>query len=291
MNGVRLDLATLALLGSLCGAVAAGALGWLALDTLLRPLERLTRRLRGRWRPLSALPNDRLDLPEPLPAPLLYGLGSLNYELVALFAAGAGACLTLIIFDPTLGPLLRFSGLLGGLGPLVWKNTVAGRGKRQVIIDLRRMLADLAMAIRYEKSPGRALDLVAARGSERYPRSTVYRRLRVLNNAYQRDEQGAETVLRKLAADLRSPDLTMLVMRFEAARRGGLSFEQALASGLAEVISESEAYADAAVETVPERLQLPMIVSLFLPTVLLVLFPIGFYVLNNLASVGVPRGF
>ncbi|MFI4981029.1 MAG: hypothetical protein ACHQIO_11830 [Nevskiales bacterium] len=291
MSAIRLDLGTLALLGSLCSGLAAAALGWFMLDTLIRPLERLVARLRGHWHPLTNLQNDRLELPEPLPTPLLYTLGTMNFELLALAASATGVVFSLLIFDPTLGPLLRLSGLLAGVGPLIWKSAVAGRSKRKLLIELRHLLADLAMAIRYEKSPGRALDLVAARGTERFPHAVVYRRLRLLNNAYQRDEHGTETVLRKLASDLRSPELGMLVMRFEAARRGGLSFEQALSSGLAEIIDESEASADEAVETVPERLLLPMIVSLFLPTVLLILFPIGFYVLNNLAAVGMPTGY
>jgi histone H3/H4 len=213
-----------------------------------------------------------------LSASVLYGLGAVNTTLLALAAGAGGVMFTQFVFSPLLPLPLRLSGVLIGVVPVVMRNARQQRARRTILIEIRRLLADLAVALRYEAAPGKALAMAAARDDA----GLAHRRLRAFMAGRQTEP---EKVLARLADDLRSPELQRLVRRMGAARRGGLAFERALSQALDEVVEESEAAADAEIESAPEKLNLPMIVALMTPALILLVFPIGFYILAQLTRI------
>lgn len=268
-------LAGSALIGIGVGGVAAWAADW-----AVAPLEGLL----GRWRSqrvrLANVERRALHSAAPLPPRLLYGLGTFNWTVLAIAASVAGLALTEFTFSPML-PVVRASGVLAGLAPLAIRRLRVSQARRRLLVEIRRLLADLAVALRYEGSPGNAVALVAGRESP----GLAYRRLRVLAAAHLHGPGGAETVLARLSDDLRVPELSRLVRRLAAARQGGLSFDQAMAAALQEIIDESETTADAEVEAAPDQLHLPMLVMLLAPILILVIYPVAFFVLDQLAAV------
>ncbi len=275
---MAMSLSVIVLAGNVFAALGAGCLAWALSDFLSAPVEQVWLRLRRRRFALAELSSRAIDSQEPLSASVLYGLGAANTTLLALATSVGGVMFTQFVFSPLLPLPLRLSGVLIGVVPVVMRNARQQRARRTILIEIRRLLADLAVALRYEKTPGKALAMAAARDMN----GMAHRRLRAFMAGRQAEP---EKVLARLADDLRSPELQRLVRRMGAARRGGLAFERALSLALDEVVEESEAAADAEIESAPEKLNLPMIVALMTPALILLVFPIGFYILAQLTRI------
>ncbi len=271
-------MSVVVLMGNVLSALGAGCLAWALSDFLSAPVEQVWLRLIRRRYALADLSRRAIDSQQPLSASVLYGLGAANTSGLALAAGAIGVMFTQFVFSPALALPLRLSGALAGLVPIAMRNAREQRARRALLVEIRRLLADLAVALRYEASPGKALAMAAARDEA----GIAHRRLR----AFLAGQQGEpEKALARLADDLRSPELQRLVRRMGAARRGGLAFERALSLALDEVVEESEAVADAEIESAPDKLSLAMIVALLTPALILLVFPVGFYVLAQLARI------
>ena len=278
-------MSVVVLMGNVFSALGAGCLAWALSDFFSAPVEQVWLRIRRQRFALADLSRRAIDSQQPLSASVLYGLGAANTTLLAVAASAVGVTFTQFVFSPLLPLPLRLSGVLIGVVPVVMRNAQKQRARRTILIEIRRLLADLAVALRYEASPGKALAMAAARDdpSTRFASGgLVHRRLRAFLAGRQAEP---EKVLARLADDLRSLELQRLVRRMSAARRGGLAFERALSLALDEVVEESEAAADAEIESAPEKLNLPMIVALMTPALILLVFPVGFYVLAQLARI------
>ena len=276
-------MSVVVLMGNVLSALGAGCLAWALSDFLSAPVEQVWLRLIRRRYALADLSRRAIDSQQPLSVSVLYGLGAANTTGLALAAGAIGVMFTQFVFSPALALPLRLSGALAGVVPIAMRNAREQRARRALLVEIRRLLADLAVALRYEASPGKALAMAAARGDpSTRSGGLAHRRLR----AFLAGRQGEpEKALARLADDLRSPELQRLVRRMGAARRGGLAFERALSLALDEVVEESEAVADAEIESAPDKLSLAMIVALLTPALILLVFPVGFYVLAQLARI------
>ena len=93
-----------------------------------------------------------------------------------------------------------------------------------------------------------------------------------------------QAVLAILADDLDSRDLRQLLGRVGAARRGGLSFADALAASAREIMEQLALDAEYRVEAAPNELILPMLLALFPPALLLLLLPVASTLMESLGG-------
>jgi len=93
-----------------------------------------------------------------------------------------------------------------------------------------------------------------------------------------------EEVIAALAEDFRSEHLKDLELRLEMAREGGISYERALSLTVSLLEEEIRGELERDIQQVPIRLTVPMIVGVFLPAIIIGLFPLVLNVLGVLFS-------
>ena len=96
-----------------------------------------------------------------------------------------------------------------------------------------------------------------------------------------------EDVVAGLAEDFQSEHLRDLLLRLEMAREGGISYERALSLTVSLLEEELRGHLERDIQQVPIRLTLPMIVGVFLPAIIIGIFPL---VLNVLGVLFTPTG-
>jgi Flp pilus assembly protein TadB len=192
----------------------------------------------------------------------LHGLPA-NLVPWMVLAAGVGLVVSLLALT---GPA-RFLGLVGGVAPLLWKN----RRLAQARLEVRREVHDLIEEVRLRMPLFGTLAKVLHSIIDEEREGIVYRRLSHYSQMIAMD--GPEAVLERLAAELRSPELRMLMRRVRAARRGGTPYAEALDAASSEVVEEMQAAAEVEVAGAPLRLMLPMLVCVFPPVLALLLYP------------------
>lgn len=207
----------------------------------------------------------------------LHGTAGIHWPVASLVSGCLGLILSWLLFAES-GSMLALAGAALGLGPLAIRRYLRERAVRRVRREVRDFLLDLRLALRLEGALGPALARVSQKG-----RGVLGERLR--HHVQTRlTTSTPQDVLLALAADLRSKVLRDLLRRLEAARRGGESFDRALAAVAEDVVAEMTAAAEQAVEAAPARLLVPMLATLFTPVLVLVLYPLMDRVLRSLAG-------
>lgn len=97
-----------------------------------------------------------------------------------------------------------------------------------------------------------------------------------------------EEVIQGLAADFHSDHLSDLALRLELAREGGISYERALSLSVSMIEEDIRSDIEQEIQQLPIRLTLPMIVGVFLPAVIIGVFPLALNVLGVLFTPGGP---
>lgn len=110
---------------------------------------------------------------------------------------------------------------------------------------------------------------------------------RLLKHVETRLSIAPEEVIEALAEDFRSEHLSELLLRLEMARDGGISYERALSLSVSLIEEEIRGQLARDIQQVPITLTLPMIVGVFLPAIIIGIFPL---VLNVLGVLFVPGG-
>jgi tight adherence protein C len=230
------------------------------------------RRRRVAWA-LSASETD--DAPDVLAEEELYDVPDVALWMPVL--AGLGLLLTMALLD---GPV-QVAGLAAGLLPMAWKRRKIALGQHEVRRQVVALIEAIRLRLAFGGNLGTALRFLA---DEPGHEGILYERLRAYRDLM--TVRGPEIVLERLAADLRSADLTMLLRRVRAARRGGATYEDALRSATAEVTEETTRRAEMEVEGAPLRLLLPMLVFLLPPVLAVVLYPPAYDVIEQLTGTG-----
>ncbi|MGC8946375.1 MAG: hypothetical protein ACP5N6_09490 [Anaerolineae bacterium] len=193
-----------------------------------------------------------------------------------LVCALAGLVITMSLIPD--GPA-RVMGILGGVLPPVWRRRKLSLLRQQI----RKEVADLLENIRLQLAFGGSLAFALATLDDA-GNGVVYRRLQDHREIL--SLQGPEAVLERLAGELDSPDLRMLVARLGMARHGRTSYEQVLADAVTEAVREHRRTVEIEVEGAPLRLMIPMLFLLFPPVLVMLLYPPAYALINQLAGAG-----
>ena len=149
---------------------------------------------------------------------------------------------------------------------------------RQQIAEL---IEDLRLRLAFSGTLGAALALIA---DEAERSGVVMARLRL-----HRDRlalEGPEAVLQRLADELRSRELRLLLARVRAARLGGGSTVEALRAAADDVAAEITRQVEAEIEGAPLRLVFPMLILLLPPVLALALYPPASLLITALTGAG-----
>jgi pilus assembly protein TadC len=98
--------------------------------------------------------------------------------------------------------------------------------------------------------------------------------------------EGPEAVLQRLADELRSRELRLLLARVRAAHLGGGSTTEALRAAAADVSAEIAQQVETEIEGAPLRLVFPMLALLLPPLLALVLYPPASLLIEGLTGAG-----
>lgn len=257
-------------------AVAAAALSYALLSTF----DDLMRLALG-WRRRTALALKRVARRFEPPKEMLlseeelYGLPR-SMVLWMLLAAGVGVAFTWALFD---GPM-EVLGVGAGIAPLMWRRRKLERAQQETRRQVAWLIEEIRLRLLFGGSLGPALILLPDQG----PEGVVFERLR----AY-KDEislYGPEEVLEKLANELRSPELRLLLRRVRASRRGKVTYAEALKAAADEVARETYRRADLVVEAAPLQLLIPMLILLLPPILTLLLYPPVYGLIDTLTGAG-----
>ena len=177
-------------------------------------------------------------------------------------------------------PLHGFLGLVAGGGlPWLVRPMVQRRRTWRVKVEIRDFLSGLRLALAIRPTISLALEATGAgmRKGVFADRLRQHVQTRLL-------AEGAEAVIRRLAREFRSKELESLLVRIEAARRGGLPLPEALRRASEEMEMELIREAEYAVESAPVRLTFPLLLTLFPPLLLFIALPLVWTLLESLGT-------
>lgn len=262
---------------ALLAAVGVGLLAHVILNTVVA-LFRLGLQRRRRSLALLAMSRSVSEPPSPSEEEL-YGLPRNLIPQMAL-AALAGLATSWALLD---GPT-RGIGLIAGILPLFWKRRRLAQARQEVRREVAHLIEELRLHLAFGGSLGAALGMLAQGQGEEPPKGLVHTRLHALRDLI--TVSGPEAVLERLATELRSAELWLLLRRIGAARRGGTAYSDALRASADEALAEINRQAWMEVEGAPLRLMFPMLVLLLPPILALALYPPAYALIAALSGAG-----
>lgn len=146
-----------------------------------------------------------------------------------------------------------------------------GRGQRYPI-DLRQ-IRDLVVSLQLGTSMDQTLSRSLSQTAEQFKHRGVFGE-RLTRHVESRLSIAPEEVLKAMAVDFPSEHLQVLPERLEAARNGGISYEQALSLTAAQVEDEIRGSIRRDIQLTPIRLTFPMIGGVFLAALVLAIYPL-----------------
>jgi hypothetical protein len=143
---------------------------------------------------------------------------------------------------------------------------------QELRVDLRE-IRDLVISLQLGTSMQETLSGAMLRAAEQFKNQGSFgQRLWKLTQA--RLSSSPEDVVSGLAEDFGSPHLRDLLQRLEMARDGGITYDRALVLTVDEVEREIRGDLRRDIQQMPIQLTLPMIAAVFLPAIMIGLFPI-----------------
>ena len=172
-----------------------------------------------------------------------------------------------------------FAATLGlGVSMLMRQNVIKGN-RWKVKLEIRDFLSSLRLSLSMKPTVSLALE----RTAERMGEGIFAERLRHHVDTLLMTE-GAMSVIERLAEEFQSKALEDLLVRLEAAKRGGLPLPKALERAAGEMEMEMKREAEFAIEDAPTKLIFPMLVTLFPPLIILLILPLVTRVLQSLGE-------
>jgi hypothetical protein len=163
--------------------------------------------------------------------------------------------------------------------------TRVGRPRRHRV-DLRQV-RDFVIGLQLGTSLDETLSGALARTAEQMKGQGIFGE-RLLRHVETRLSIAPEEVIQALAEDFGSEDLKDLALRLELAREGGITYERALSLTVSMLEEEIRSNIEQEIQQLPIRLTVPMIVGVFLPAVIIGVFPLALNVLGVLFAPGAP---
>jgi hypothetical protein len=258
----------------------AGAGTWLLLLALGQGLVSLVGRVGLYRRSRAAQQLARYQATAPaaaLPDHVLYGYPDLAWSALGIGLAVAG-CLALL-------PVVGFPGALVAVvlerAPYLVRGQLQREGQARLKLRIRDFVDDLREAVAIHGSLGKALDaLVAAQGERRDALALVLARRSGSRSA----QLSADQVLEHMATDLKSPDMREVAAQVRLALAGGMDLAEALAA-VADTLSEViAAEVNVRLQAAPNTYILPMVLFMFGPLLILMLYPVALRVVALLTG-------
>lgn len=207
----------------------------------------------------------------------LYGLGHIPWTLWRLIGALFGVALSYLLLAER-NPALSILGLAGAFAPRLIRAYLVRRRKVDVDRQVRDFIFLLRPALALHGGLRPALEMVAERLEPGVVRDRLHHHL-------ERSFAGDPTaVIQGLAHDLDSAELNDLLLGVTAARKGGLSFNDAVVGSADAAAERMDEQAHIAIEETPMRLLIPMLILLTPPFLVLSLYPLLARLLALLSS-------
>ncbi len=203
-----------------------------------------------------------------LPDHVLYSYPDLAWSALGIGLAVVG-CLALL-------PVLGFPGALVAVvlerAPYLVRGQLQREGQARLRLRIRDFVDDLREAVAIHGSLGKALDaLVAAQGE----RSDALALVLARRSASRSAQLSADQVLDGMAVDLKSPDMREVAAQVRLALAGGMDLAEALAA-VADTLSEViAAEVNVRLQAAPNTYILPMVLFMFGPLLILMLYPVA----------------
>jgi len=250
----------------------AGTGVWLLLYALGQTLVNLVGRVRlyrqARAAQLLARYRTTVPVAAGLPDHVLYGYPAISWSALGLGLAVVGMLALL--------PVLGFPGALVAVvlerAPLLVRGQLMREGRARLRLRIRDFVDDLREAVAIHGSLGKALDALVATQDER----TDAIALALARRARSRSAQlSADEVLEHMATDLKSPDMREVAAQVRLALAGGMDLAEALAA-VTDTLSEAiAAEVNVRLQAAPNTYVLPMVLFMFGPLLILMLYPVA----------------
>jgi len=158
----------------------------------------------------------------------------------------------------------------------------AGKGRAELLsrfghteqyqVDLRE-IRDFVISLHLGTSMEETLSGALSQAAEQLKNRSVFGE-RLYKHVQTRLSIAPEQVIQGLVEDFRSEQLRDLVQRLEMARDGGISYDRALSLTVEQIQDEIRGDIRRDIQQLPIQLTLPMITAVFLPAIMIGLFPI-----------------
>jgi hypothetical protein len=263
------------------GLVGMGA--WLLLYAVGQTLVSLAARVRlyRRSRAAQQLARYRAAVPVAIALPdhVLYGYPAVAWQTLGLGLAVVG----ILALLPVLGFPGAFVAVVLERAPYLVRGQLTREGQARLRLRIRDFVDDLREAVAIHGSLGKALDaLVAAQGERRDALALVLARRSASRSA----QLSADQVLDGMAADLKSPDMREVAAQVRLALAGGMDLAEAL-SAVADTLSEViAAEVNVRLQAAPNTYVLPMVLFMFGPLLILMLYPVALRVVALITGGG-----
>jgi len=209
----------------------------------------------------------------------LYGITDVAPYMPVAALLGLGLSWTLF------GGVMRYLGAAAGLVPILWKR----RRLEDARQEARRQIADLIVEMRlrlvFSGSLGAALvDLAGEESLE----GVVYDRLRAHQDLirFSRPEDLMERLIEEFGEA--ASELRTLLVRLRAAQQGGGAYAEALRKAAEAATEEVYRRAEVQIEAAPVRVLFPMLLFLFTPVIVLVVYPLAAQLLRSITVGSLP---
>jgi len=209
----------------------------------------------------------------------LYGVPDVAPYMPVAALLGLGLSWTLF------GGVMRYLGAAAGLVPILWKR----RRLEDARQEARRQIADLIVEMRlrlvFSGSLGAALvDLAGEESLE----GVVYDRLRAHQDLirFSRPEDLMERLIEEFGEA--ASELRTLLVRLRAAQQGGGAYAEALGKAAEAATEEVYRRAEVQIEAAPVRVLFPMLLFLFTPVIVLVVYPLAAQLLGSITVGSLP---
>jgi hypothetical protein len=144
--------------------------------------------------------------------------------------------------------------------------------------EIRDFLVGLQLALSLEESLVGALNQMA----EQFADQSVFGQ-RLMSHVQSKAAISPEEVLKGLAEDFQSEQLRDAMTRLTLAREGGMSYARAMTLSVEAVEHEIRAEVEQEIQRAPIALLIPMAVGVFLPGLVLAIYPLVTRVIRDLA--------
>jgi len=197
----------------------------------------------------------------------LYGLRGIPWEVWRVAGAVVGVALAYLLLAER-NPFFAAFGLAGAFAPRALRAYLVRRRK----VDVDRQVRDLIFLLRPALALHGGLRPALEEVAERLESGIVRLRLRFhLERAFATEPA---RVVEDLAVDIHSAELGNLLLGITAAKRGGMSFGEAVIRASEESGARIREDARIAIEETPVRLLLPMLLFMLPPFLVLSLYPL-----------------